>query len=125
MKIYVASHCQERAKRLATLLIAQGHIITSRWVFLAFLPTDAYLAPRRREIAEEDLQDVSSSEALILIAGPDKCPGGKFVEVGYALGLGREVYVLGRLENMLMWHPVIEDATGKFGIKAADLEVTS
>jgi hypothetical protein len=123
MKIYIASHCQERAKRLAAILTGQGHTITSRWINESFLSTDAYLPPRRREIAEEDIADVTSSEALILIAGPDKCPGGKFVEVGYALGYGLQVFVLGRRENMLMWHPVIEDASTHFDISAVAMDL--
>ena len=47
------------------------------------------------------------SDGLVLLACEGSCPGGKFVETGIALGTYSPVWVIGRRENMLMWHPWI------------------
>jgi len=51
---------------------------------------------------------VLAADALILLAGPDKYSGGKFVEAGIAIGAGKRVIVIGRRENMLLWHPQVD-----------------
>jgi hypothetical protein len=52
--------------------------------------------------------DVMSCDVLVLIAGPDRYSGGKFVEAGIAIGAGKRVIVMGRRENMLLWNPDID-----------------
>lgn len=44
---------------------------------------------------------------LVLLAGPDKYTGGKFVEAGFALGRGFDVVVVGRIENGMLHHPSV------------------
>lgn len=61
----------------------------------------------KSRIAKEDADGVESSDALVLVAGPDRYSGGKFVEVGIALGMRKLVVVIGRRENMLLWHPSV------------------
>ena len=39
----------------------------------------------------------------MLISGPDKYSGGKFVEVGIAVGLDKSVVVIGHRENTLLY----------------------
>lgn len=109
MKIYVASHSKEAAQDAAACLRRNGHDITSRWYDEEFLPTESYTVERRQQIAIEDVADVAAADALVLIAGPEKYSGGKFVEAGVAIGQNKPVYVLGRRENMLLWHPVVRD----------------
>jgi nucleoside 2-deoxyribosyltransferase len=119
MKIYIASHDPELAREQARKLVRLGHTITSRWHDgRPFLKTDEYTEQERRKIAFEDWHDVTEADALLLIAGPDKYSGGKFVEAGIAIGQGKAVYVLGRRENMLMWHPICLDASLLLGATA-------
>lgn len=108
MKIYVACHCQDTARNVAVVLSTAGHEITSRWLHADFKPTDQHREPDRPVIAQEDFDDVAAADALVLVAGPDRYPGGKFVETGIALGMGKHVVVIGRRENMLIWLPAIQ-----------------
>lgn len=100
MKIYIASHDQRAARRLAGVLTRAGHQITSRWLHKKFLPTDSFDLPTRWGLANENYDDVRRSDVLVLIAGPDRYFGGKFMEAGFAHGLGKHVLILGRRENM-------------------------
>jgi hypothetical protein len=108
MRIYIAAHDKDRALLCATYLRDRGHMIISDWFHLPFLPTDQYSERDRANIATLDVDQVAFSEALVLLDSPDRVPGGKFVEAGVALGLRKLVYVVGRRENMLMWHPAIK-----------------
>lgn len=114
MKVYVASHCQLAGLHVAGVLQKYGHDITSRWLTGEFKPTEQFSEDRRSTIALEDYDDVAAADALVLVAGPDKYSGGKFVEAGIAVGLGRRVVVIGRRENMLLWLPSI------VAVKSAD-----
>jgi nucleoside 2-deoxyribosyltransferase len=104
MRVYVASHDKELASVAAHELTSGGHHILSTWHQLEFKPTDEHPEWNRRVIAKRDADEVSMADAVVLIAGPDRYPGGKFVEVGIAIGQGKPVVVIGRRENMLMWH---------------------
>lgn len=108
MKVYVASHDRWAASYVASVLSNKGHEIVSRWHSKEFLPTSEHTALERNAIAMEDVEDVRACDVLVLVSGPDKYSGGKFVEAGIALGLFRRVVVIGRRENMLMWHPLIQ-----------------
>ena len=70
--------------------------------------TDAYTDAERSTLARMDEEDVRlADDGLVLIAESEgRCvPGGKHVETGIALALGRSVYVIGRRENIFHWHP--------------------
>lgn len=108
MKVYVASHCRWAGLYVAGVLETFGIEITSGWLHLPFNPTGSYTDAEKRDIAEMDFNDVRDAAAVVLVAGPDKYSGGKFVEAGIAMGLGRRVVVIGRRENMLLWHHRVE-----------------
>ena len=109
MKVYVACHSKEEAAEAASSLRAAGFDVSSTWhtSHRAFLPTVEHTEDQRTTIAREDADEVRGSDALLLIAGPEKYSGGKFVEAGIALGRCRPVVVLGRRENLLLWHPSV------------------
>ena len=107
MKVYVASHDRWAALHVASVLEDKGHFVTSMWHYKDFNATSLHSEAERAEIAAEDVADIRRADALVLIAGPDKYSGGKFVEAGVAIGLGKRVVVLGRRENMLLWLPGI------------------
>lgn len=107
MKVYIASHCWWAGLYCAHILEAMGHKITSRWLHLPFNSTETYSEASRADLAVMDYDDVVRSDALLLVAGPDRYSGGKFVETGIAMGIGLPITVLGRRENMLMWLPPV------------------
>ena len=107
MKIYVAGHNQDDSRKVANSLKDVGHKITSTWLEEDFKKVDSYNQEDKMSIASKDVHEVVSSDCLVLLASPYRVPGGKFVEVGAALGNNKKVYVLGHRENMLMWHPLV------------------
>jgi nucleoside 2-deoxyribosyltransferase len=108
MRVYIASRDRWSGLYLAQLLVAGGHEITSSWLTEPFLPTEQYTPEIRRAIADKDAREVSSSDALVVIACRERVPGGKFVEAGIAIGKGLRVLILGHRENMLMWHSGVQ-----------------
>lgn len=108
MKIYVACHDRWAACHVATVLEAKGHAITSMWHYKEFKASHQHTEQERETIAVEDFYDVERADALVLVAGPDKYSGGKFVEAGIALGMRKQVVIIGRRENMLLWSPIVD-----------------
>jgi len=111
VKLYVASHSLEKAQEMRDLLLQRGHEVTSRWITedsKFHLPGDAYTPDEREKIAVMDEADVrlAGDGVVVLSEESGRCvPGGKHVEAGIALGLGRPVYVVGHRENIFHWHP--------------------
>lgn len=105
MDVYVASHCQRLGRSAAKVLRSRGFSVKSTWLSKRFRPTADYTETERRRIADICALEVKACDAFLLLAGPegDMCPGGKFVEVGIAIGLRRLVACVGRRENMLLW----------------------
>jgi hypothetical protein len=110
MRVYIAGDSQEKCLEVAEELIKAGHEIISSWLYEEFLRTKKYTPERRAIIASQDESDILDCEALVCVASPDMVPGGKFVEVGLAHGMGKTVFILGRRENMMMWHPSFQHA---------------
>jgi len=104
MKFYVAAHDRLLASLVAGVITRAGHECTSTWLKNEFLTTEKHTIEERMSIAFEDVEDVCRSDVLVLVAGADKYSGGKFVEAGLAMGRGIPVIVIGRRENMLLWH---------------------
>jgi nucleoside 2-deoxyribosyltransferase len=102
-RVYIASHSKEEANLLAPKLERQGFEVVSTWHTKEFWPTEDHTLKERFMIAEEDLAEVKDSDCLVLISGPDKYSGGKFIEAGIAYGMGKRVFVYGRRENMLTY----------------------
>lgn len=106
MKFYVSTRYGRRldGEEIANRLLAEGHEVTSRWVWRN--QPDDYEKCTNEEICElalEDLEDIQLADALITLSEPSNNPygrGGRHVEFGYALGLGKPVYVVGPMENI-------------------------
>jgi nucleoside 2-deoxyribosyltransferase len=108
MKVYVAGHDQKEARRVAAALRAVGVQVKSSWLDEDFQRTSFYSDEDRCRIAIQDVEEVQDADALVFLASLHRVPGGKFVEVGVALGLNKPVHLIGHRENMLMWHPNVE-----------------
>ncbi len=115
--IYVASKFQqyERARRLMDDLSEAGHTITHDWtrsdqfgrnghpVFKSEqeIPTEA-----RRGYAVADLRGVRTADLVVYLA--DTLSAGANVEVGSAIALGIEVYVVDPEVYTVFWdHPLV------------------
>ena len=65
----------------------------------------------RSDIAELDLKEVRSSDIIVLFSYPRgdlKSGGGRFIEFGYALALGKKCLVVGSYENVFCHHPSVK-----------------
>lgn len=113
MKLFIASHSQSAAREVMERLQSCGHTVTSRWIVADkkfHRGIDAYTDAERTAIAVMDEEDVRRAlDGVVLIAEPpgQMVPGGKHVETGMALALGRSVFVVGRKENIFHWHPAV------------------
>jgi nucleoside 2-deoxyribosyltransferase len=100
MRVYISSHDRESAQTLAKTLAEAGHMVVSDW-------HDGEMSkPADREEwqarASHNFARIRQSDALVLIGGTDCYPGGKYVEAGYAYGIGTPVYNLGEVGNGMM-----------------------
>ena len=110
MKVYIAARFSNRpeANRLAQILKLHGCEIVSRWV----LPRSDHVVPtgmseqaaddERRRFAMEDIEDLESCEWCISLMEPPRGNGrgGRHIEFGYALGLGKKMTIIGPRETV-------------------------
>lgn len=96
MKIYVAATYanKEEARAFAQTLDLQGHVVTSSWLWREENEAQPPTPEAAISYADQDLIDIDHAEALIIMLGPTPT-GGKWVEFGYVLGTGKEVYYTG------------------------------
>ena len=82
-----------------------GFEVTARWVF------GGEEGLTRSDIAELDLDDVYDADVIVLFTeeyGSKQSGGGRFVEFGYAMALGKECYAIGDYENVFMHEPSVK-----------------
>ena len=120
LKVYVAGmfFTKELRKSQATELRASGITVTSRWldesvphtVTMKDVP-DKY----HEETAQADLEDIDNADILIAFVPTDSeltqvsiataSRGGRHVEMGYALGKNKQIFVVGPKENIFHHMP--------------------
>lgn len=103
--VYFAARSSRREElnRYRAELEALGIEVTSRW--LAAQPQDVrstYSDGEWRALALTDQEDVLAADVLVCFTEPDGDGGngGRHVELGMALALGRHVIVVGRREHI-------------------------
>lgn len=72
---------------------------------------DVKAAALRAKFADDDWQDVTGADLVISFTEPPRSSanrGGRHVEFGIALGLGKRVIVVGHRENIFHWLPNVE-----------------
>jgi nucleoside 2-deoxyribosyltransferase len=116
MKIYLAARYsqKEEMKLVAKQLRCHGHIITSTWLEETEPPdvtldqlTEHFLAYQ----AEVDLNDIKRADIFVLFSIDPLIPtvrGGRHVETGVALALGKPIYVVGPKENIFHYLPGVK-----------------
>ena len=93
--------------------------ITSRWIFYGGSFYDSNISYGKsawnipslrfleaREMAERDFMDIDKAD-LFLLLGESTNPGrhrGRLVEFGYAIAKGKDICILGPLENVFSFH---------------------
>lgn len=122
MKFYLAGRYskREQLKWLAAELRRMGHTVTARWLETGWVnrPDQSSAAPPeyRQKYALIDLEDVAGADVVVsLTEGPGEASrGGRHVEFGYALALGKKLVVIGYRENLFHEHPAVEFHTTQF-----------
>lgn len=131
MKIYLAARYTRRLElcEYRAALESIGIDVTSRWLNGSHQLSDAGVpigdsgealveddtsqeaAHLRAKFATDDYEDVAAADLLIAFTQPprsDKGRGGRHVEFGIALGLGKPIVVIGPRENVFTWLPQIQ-----------------
>lgn len=129
MKIYVASSFSliSKVEEVVEALEKVGHEITVKWwnrvydtrdlgkiqtqelkkEFENLEPNEFYSRPETSKSFCADLQGIEDCEAFILVA--DEIPrnyGGANIELGYAMGCGKDCFSIGSLENSALYWDV-------------------
>lgn len=104
MKIYLASRYSRIAEMQACRddLIKVGFTVTSRWVNGEHQAADDDTAAWRR-FAQEDFVDLNAADTVVSFTEPPRTGptrGGRHVEFGAALALGKGLIVVGHRENV-------------------------
>jgi hypothetical protein len=108
MNVYISSHCRWAALHVKAVARAAGLAVASTW---HDEPPHDPETLTDHEISDKlavNYSHILSSDVLILVASPDKVPGGKFVEVGMAWALGKRIVVVGRRENLYMRYSAVK-----------------
>lgn len=114
MKIYLASRYSrfEEMQACRDDLIAAGHTVTARWVEGEHQAADADLTTALAgKFAHEDCVDLAEADCVINFTEPPRTGptrGGRHVEFGMALVMGKRVVVVGHRENVFHALPAVE-----------------
>jgi hypothetical protein len=123
VKIYVSARYSRKLEvaDVAAALELAGFEVTSTWheePHDGAIEIHELTADQRREYAARDLAEVDAAHILLLFSESDQTfnrRGGRHVEFGYALGVGKAIAVVGPQENIfhhLSWvkhHDTLED----------------
>jgi nucleoside 2-deoxyribosyltransferase len=111
LRIYLAARYRriEEMRRYAQDLAALGHQVTSRWIRGDHKAQVGLDHPSWVDIAERDVEDVASADAVIGFLEPQGGGGGgRHAEFGMALAWGKRTMVVGRPEHLFHTLPAVE-----------------
>lgn len=126
MKVYLCGRYSRRdeLRGVRGELQSLGHVVTSRWLDTEWTETErqgqvhsAAAPPEyRRQHAVADLEDVAAADCLVAFTEDQRGGGrgGRHVELGAALALGKQVIVVGPAENLFCHHPLVK-VVGRVG----------
>jgi nucleoside 2-deoxyribosyltransferase len=120
VKVYLASAFRlvPRVEEIAKALEDRGHTITVKWWSTDGFnlhdrkmdnahPDAFYDHPVCRMICERDIRGVRDADVLVLVAGDNPSAfNGANVEYGIALGLGKQCFAIGSLDNSALYWPM-------------------
>ena len=132
MKIYLCGRYSRRdnLRSVRAELERLGHTVTSSWLDTEYEHKDdhgssAAPAEYREEHAVKDLADVVAADCLIAFTEEPRSGGrgGRHVEFGAALALGKRLIVVGHRENLFCHHPTVEFFGGQWDmVRSLELE---
>jgi hypothetical protein len=110
--VYFAARYSRRDElnRYRAELEALGIDVTSRWLATEPRVRSEYTAEDWRDLGLVDQEDVLAADILVCLTEADGAGGngGRHVELGMALALGRRVIVVGRREHIFHHLPEVE-----------------
>lgn len=119
MKVYLAARYSRHPemRTYAQDLARIGCEVTSRWIE-GLLPDDGKMGgpeDKMRKCAEDDLEDLARANCCISFTEKPRDPnvntrGGRHVEFGFALAMGKTVVVVGHRENVFHCLPRVQFA---------------
>jgi hypothetical protein len=102
---------KEEIKQYRDVLVSLGEVVTASWLEEPHGPQTklADLTPgQNAQYASVDFLDILASETLVFFSESKLTPrGGRHVEMGIAIGLGRAVHVIGTAENIFHYLPFV------------------
>ncbi len=113
-RVYIAGKFESRVylREFARTIAEMGHTVTSSWLMREelHLPQSA--------LATEDFACIDIADLLII---DTTFPGGsgREVELGYALGKGKEVWKVGSNNNVFHQHPAVKHFSDWTGVMKA------
>jgi len=108
MKFYIANLFSQKeitATSADTIVSSLNWECTASWVY------GGEDGLTREQIATTDLDEVAQADAVIVMSYPHGTShrgGGRWVELGYGLGLGKQGFVIGHYENVFCHHPSVK-----------------
>lgn len=105
MKLYLAAmwSLRDEMQALAKKCEALGHEVTARWLWVTH--------EDEARAAQMDLTDIERAEVLVLFSvgprGTMFSGGGRCIEYGYALALGKRMALIGPRENVFHYLPSV------------------
>lgn len=128
-RVYLAADFARQAemREVRDALAAAGVAVTSRWIDVDVttgaeqtMVTDArpgsLEAIRNSDHALDDLEDVRRADVLVQFTTGEKARGGRHVELGFAIGMGKRVAIVGPREHIFHW--IVDDSTLRFATVA-------
>lgn len=123
MRLYLAGRYSRRDefREIATQLRANGFIVTSRWLkenadlhHKLGDPIDGHddVATFYLKTAIIDCEDIQAADVILFFAEDPHVGtprGGRHVEFGYALGIGKRLFVIGGEENIFHYLPNVRN----------------
>lgn len=121
--VYLSSQFEDGPvlRKVRDDLVTTGYRVTSRWLDAeSSTPATALAheddAPARlAAIARQDIEDIQAADVVVVFNPRETCNvgrGGRHVETGYALALGKKVVIVGVRANVFHWMPhvtVVDD----------------
>jgi len=113
VKIYLASGFHHRyvLRRVAAKLTARGHEVVSSWIWIDERPERGSMAYMEfaKEVAAVNLVDLKKADTIIVDGHGirEGNHGGVHTELGFALGAGMAVFLVGPRSNTFHWLPEI------------------
>ena len=128
MRIYLAARYSrmEELRGYAAELVDAGHVITARWILGGNGIPETAVDMESQRFALEDYRDLQAADTVISWTEPPRVEstarGGRHVEFGLALAMGKRLLVVGPRENLFHTMPNVRqfDEWGPEVLKALD-----